>query len=173
MPMDQDDDSDNSGIGYYPFAWVLIPIVFFGLVAVLLTCYRYRRRRHAQALWEQQNANLRHHPHNRPPFPPHDLEAGAPGRARSGRTRRLGFGFGSRDEGLNELGEAPPAYAAATTAAAQKPPVDVELRDMTQREAEVGTSGRLPRYEEAQGHGQGEGAATTIAPPPRVVLPSS
>ncbi|KAI0594622.1 hypothetical protein F4775DRAFT_422153 [Biscogniauxia sp. FL1348] len=173
MPMDQDDDSDNSGIAYYPFAWVLIPIVFFGLIAVLLTCYRYRRRRRTQAMWEQQQQPL-HHRLYPPPLRGGgggDLEAMVP----PGRARPRRFGFGSRDEGLNELGEAPPAY----TAPSQKHPVvvdvanGVELRDLA--DAEVGTSGRLPRYDEAQQQGQQRqegGATATVAPPPRAVLPS-
>ncbi|KAI1635140.1 hypothetical protein F4809DRAFT_470483 [Biscogniauxia mediterranea] len=176
MPMDQEDDSDSSGIGYYPFVWVLIPIVFFGLVAVFLTCYRYRRRKRTQAIWEQQQQQYPHHRQHPPPRGGGggDLEAMMPG---PGRSRPRRFGFGSRDEGLNELGEAPPAYTAPSQKHSHPVVVDVvngvELRHVADADAEVGTSGRLPRYEEAQQQGQGQGATATVAPPPRAVLPFS
>lgn len=68
-----------------------------------------------------------------------------PGGGRSGR--RLGLGVGSREEGLNELGEAPPAYMPNPP----KPPSDagaehVELMTYSQATGAVGTSRSPPTY---------------------------
>ncbi|KAI1502852.1 hypothetical protein F5X99DRAFT_145739 [Biscogniauxia marginata] len=187
MPVgNQDDDSDSNSNNFYPFAWVLIPIVCFGLIAALLTCYRYRRRRRMQAAWEQDA------PQRDPEaIPPNYLQLPRePGRTWIGRPRRPGLGVGSRDEGLNELGEAPPAYTASQKDRHAGPIVTegVELRNMGNgpdvatvpaATAEAGMSSGLPRYEEArqQGGDRTQPGATTTSPtnepaaPPRAVLP--
>ncbi|KAI0536991.1 hypothetical protein GGR58DRAFT_371933 [Xylaria digitata] len=149
------DDNPNNGPSQ-PFAYVLIPILGFGLIVSLITCYRYRRKKQRLARLAAEDPTIIR-----------DLEAGRTrldrgpnrvvivgnerGRRVRGRSRRLGLGIGSREEGLNELGEAPPAY----TPNAPKPPSEVgaagvveniELTTYSQASAEAGTSRSPPSY---------------------------
>ncbi|KAI2625826.1 hypothetical protein GGR54DRAFT_516429 [Hypoxylon sp. NC1633] len=173
--MDRDDGNSGSIFSTSPFSWVLVPLViFFGLGAFLIW-YRYRRR---QKLRMRYGTNALER----------DLEAMGnrprpriPTDRRTGRDRRLIFGLGSREEGLNELGEAPPAYTAP-----QKRPDDTEAIELapihhppgaTTVEG-AGTSGP-PAYDELQrvsDPSQSTTATSTsnvLEPPPRAVLSSS
>ncbi|KAF4989902.1 hypothetical protein FDECE_14565 [Fusarium decemcellulare] len=100
--MATDDTNDDSGFSLTdrPFAWVLIPLIvilFIGLVATIIQVRRRRRRRTAQ-------------------WPGHGPRVLAPsgrlfGPAGARRTTRGAPWNGTRsEEGLNELGEAPPPY---------------------------------------------------------------
>lgn len=123
------DSGDGLDVGASPFAWILVPICILVVAAIIITVFRYRRR-NKQRGSRGMNALQR------------DLEAMGPDRVRHHHTtattggrwqwtgdgprngRRVGIGIGSREEGLNELGEAPPAYSPP-----QKNPNDVELHD--------------------------------------------
>ncbi|KAI0472596.1 hypothetical protein GGR56DRAFT_697092 [Xylariaceae sp. FL0804] len=114
-------DGNGSGSGsnggpatggtYFNFAYVIVPIIVVGLVLASLTCWGLRRRRvHVTSSDGDGAAD----------GGGRDLEAGnarrgargdANGARRSGRRAGLP-GSNSREEGLNELGEAPPAYNA-------------------------------------------------------------
>ncbi|KAI1380820.1 hypothetical protein F4677DRAFT_199423 [Hypoxylon crocopeplum] len=174
--MDSDDNDNDSGniFSTYPFSWVLVPLIIFVGAGSLLVCYRYRRRQKLRMLYGT-NALER------------DLEAMGhrsrprmPNERRTGRERGL-FGLGSREEGLNELGEAPPAYTAP-----QKRPDNteaIELAPMQQPPGMVATEGastsRPPAYDELhQGADRSQSTAPTYPlnipePPPRAVLSST
>lgn len=105
----------------------------------------------------------------------------APNERRVREGRGLGLGLGSREEGLNELGEAPPAYTAP-----QKQPEDtegVELGPIQQppiatATTEGASTSRPPAYEDLQRErNQSPSPPPTSsnlpAPPPRAVLSSS
>ncbi|KAI0098715.1 hypothetical protein GGR51DRAFT_565547 [Nemania sp. FL0031] len=162
MALGNDDNPQNGPQN--PFAYVLIPVIGFGLVVSLITCYRYRRKKQRLAEFASDPARLEAG-HARQERGPNGIvivsTAGGRGGGgrRSGRSRRLGLGVGvgSREEGLNELGEAPPAY----TPNAPKPPSDggigggdgtgdggIELTAYSQATAEAGTSHSPPNYEE-------------------------
>ncbi|KAF3013968.1 hypothetical protein E8E14_006885 [Neopestalotiopsis sp. 37M] len=150
------DDSDSSGsafdVGTSPFAWILVPICILVVAAIIITVFRYRRR-NKQRTSHGMVALQR------------DLEALGPNRVRRSTNtrwqwagdgprngRRVGIGIGSREEGLNELGEAPPAYSPP-----QKNSNDIELHDYVSSHTTHDTSMTplsqvLPAYGEAQ-HG--------------------
>ncbi|KAF2963356.1 hypothetical protein GQX73_g10215 [Xylaria multiplex] len=166
------DDNPNNGPSQ-PFAYVLIPILGFGLIISLITCYRYRRKKQRLARLAADD-----------PTVIRDIEAGRTrldrgpngivivgnerGRRTRGRSRRLGLGIGSREEGLNELGEAPPAY----TPNAPKPPSEVgavgvvenvELTTYSQASAEAGTSRSPPSYGDEPAARPGETAVASTS----------
>ncbi|KAI1778265.1 hypothetical protein F4818DRAFT_291852 [Hypoxylon cercidicola] len=148
--MDADDDDSSSGsiFATYPFSWIIVPLVIFVGAGTLLVCYRYRRRRKLRMQYGTNALNQ-------------DLEAMAhqsrprlPNERRAGGRRGLILMFGSREEGLNELGEAPPAYTAP-----RKRPEDTEGVELTPVEqststtsttAVQSTSAGLPAYEDLQ-----------------------
>ncbi|TRX93406.1 hypothetical protein FHL15_005681 [Xylaria flabelliformis] len=151
------DDNPNNGSGQNPFAYVLIPILGFGLIVAVITCYRYRRKKHRLARLAEDPEYQRQLEEGRQRT---QLDRGPNGviiiadrgGRRGGRSRRLGLGagMGSREEGLNELGEAPPAY----TPGAPKPPSElgaehIELTTYSQATAEAGMSRSPPLYDEA------------------------
>ncbi|KAI1308361.1 hypothetical protein F5Y03DRAFT_98345 [Xylaria venustula] len=141
------DNNPNNG-PQSPFAYVLIPVLGFGLIVSLITCYRFRRRKRRLArLVEEGGPTFSRDPETgRTRIDRRDGDRTvATGRRRAGR--RLGLGVGSREEGLNELGEAPPAY----TPNAPKPPSieNIELMSYSQATAEIGTSRSPPQYGEA------------------------
>ncbi|KAI1421535.1 hypothetical protein F5Y12DRAFT_718315 [Xylaria sp. FL1777] len=146
------DDNPNNGPSQ-PFAYVLIPVLGFGLIVSLITCYRYRRRKQRLARLSEEGGGptfVRDPETGRARVDRRGAEgAVATGRRRAGR--RLGLGVGSREEGLNELGEAPPAY----TPNAPKPPSveNVELMTYSQATAEAGTSRSPPTYGEQPSSG--------------------
>ncbi|KAI1184412.1 hypothetical protein F5B17DRAFT_82567 [Nemania serpens] len=159
------DENPNNG-PQNPFAYVLIPVIGFGLVVSLVTCYRYRRKKQRLARFAADPAQLETG-RTRLDRGPNGViliaGAGAGGargvRRPVGRSRRLGLGIGtgSREEGLNELGEAPPAYTPNTP----KPPTEgavegIELTTYSQATAEAGTSGSPPSY--------GENPTTSVRP---------
>ncbi|XXH03603.1 hypothetical protein Hte_010008 [Hypoxylon texense] len=147
--IDQDsNDSSGSIFSTYPFSWIIVPLVIFVGAGTLLVCYRYRRRRKLRMQYGTNALNR-------------DLEAMAhqsrprlPNERRPGGRRGLILMFGSREEGLNELGEAPPAYTAP-----RKQPEDTEGVELTTVEQSTsttstaavgGTGARLPTYEDLQ-----------------------
>ncbi|KAJ8114142.1 hypothetical protein ONZ43_g4973 [Nemania bipapillata] len=154
MALGNDDNPDNGPQN--PFAYVLIPVIGFGLVVSLLTCYRYRRRKQRLAQFATDPAQLEagRARLNRGPNGVVIVTTGSGGSSggrRTGRSRRLGLGVGvgSREEGLNELGEAPPAY----TPNGPKPPTEaagdsIELTTYSQATAEIGMSRSPPSYGE-------------------------
>ncbi|KAI1270232.1 hypothetical protein F5Y18DRAFT_7521 [Xylariaceae sp. FL1019] len=138
------DDDDNSTS---PFTYVLIPIIIIGALVALTTCYRLRRRRATVRTVDTHFAEpdgrrrtVIHGPNGVVIVSEEGQNGGRVRRA----GRRLGLGVGSREEGLNELGEAPPAYSAA----GPKPPgaENVELQTYTQAAPEAGTSFSPPGY---------------------------
>ncbi|KAI1389837.1 uncharacterized protein F4822DRAFT_399935 [Hypoxylon trugodes] len=173
--MDSDDTDSGNIFSTYPFSWVLVPLIIFVGAGTLLVCYRYRRRRKLRMQYGTSALER-------------DIEAmgnrsgsRAPNERRTRERRGLGLGFGSREEGLNELGEAPPAYTAA-----QKQPdhaEEVELRPISQPSNTVATEGvgtsRLPTYEDIRRDTEETRSATppsTLNPPalpPRAVLSSN
>ncbi|KAI2473208.1 hypothetical protein F4781DRAFT_225370 [Annulohypoxylon bovei var. microspora] len=173
--MDTDDDDSGNIFSTYPFSWVLVPLIIFVGGGTLLMCYRYRRRKKLRMLYgtnalEQDIEAMGRRPRPRPP-----------NERRERGQRRLGFGLGSREEGLNELGEAPPAYTAP-----QKQPEDtegVELRPIQQPPGIMATEGastsRPPAYAELQrGADQSSSTAPTSTSnlpelPPRALLSSN
>ncbi|KAF4977154.1 hypothetical protein FZEAL_6262 [Fusarium zealandicum] len=97
------DDTNNNNNNSFaftdtPFAWVLIPVVsilFLGLIATVIQVRRRRRRRNQQ--WPGYGPRVPGT--SGPPFGTRNTRQGAPW-------------SGTRSqEGLNELGEAPPPYA--------------------------------------------------------------
>ncbi|KAH8671079.1 hypothetical protein BX600DRAFT_458273 [Xylariales sp. PMI_506] len=117
-------DSADSYLDEHPFAWILVPICLFFVVGISISYFQFRKRnriRWADGAYPQGQ----------------DLEGLGRYQARrqqnarrqqpGGRARaRRGFGIGSREEGLNELGEAPPMYTAATQKATEESP-DTEV----------------------------------------------
>ncbi|KAI1140455.1 hypothetical protein F5Y05DRAFT_318759 [Hypoxylon sp. FL0543] len=174
--MDTDDSDSNNIFATYPFSWVLVPLIIFVGAGTLLMCYRYRRRKKLRMLYgtnalERDLEAMGHRPRPRAPNE----------RRARGEGRGLGLGLGSREEGLNELGEAPPAYTAP-----QKQPEDtegVELRPIQQPPSTTATeeasTSRPPAYEDLQpGANQPHSPPPTSSlnlpePPPRAVLSSS
>ncbi|KAI5860141.1 hypothetical protein GGS23DRAFT_582732 [Durotheca rogersii] len=169
MDYDADSDSDSGSIFTdYPFSWILVPLVIFAVVGMLLVCYRYRRQqklrmRYGTNALERDLEAMAHHPRPRP---------GRPAVERYHAPGRWGFGFGTRDEGLNELGEAPPAYTAP-----QKRPDDaegVELSPMPRQPAGTTAMGgpginAPPTYDEIE---RGSDRSQSAAPPPPSNLPA-
>ncbi|KAI8950724.1 hypothetical protein F4801DRAFT_336368 [Xylaria longipes] len=166
------EDNSNNGPNQNPFAYVLIPILGFGLVVAVISCYRYRRKKQRLARLAQDpeyQRQLEEGPRERTQLDrgPNGviIIAGDRGGRRGGRSRRLGLGVGvgSREEGLNELGEAPPAY----TPNAPKPPSEVgvehiELTTYSQATAEAGMSRSPPLYGEEPPSGAGAGPRAAI-----------
>jgi hypothetical protein len=155
------DENPNNGPGS-PFAFVLIPILGFGLIASLITCYRYRRKKRLARLFgdvqnlESGRRHRRTQIIDRGPNGVVILTNGHSWRlaenqaAAEGLTR--GVGVGSREDGLNELGEAPPAYRPPDHG--PKPPSEdgagehIELATYSQATAEAGMSRSPPAYGE-------------------------
>ncbi|KAI0206069.1 hypothetical protein F4808DRAFT_455557 [Astrocystis sublimbata] len=145
-----DDDSDNGGGHQNPFAYVLIPILVFGVVVAVITCFRYKKKKSRLARLAADPEYQRQLEEGRAQGergPNGVIIVGGDRAGRRGRSRRLGFGVGSREEGLNELGEAPPAY----TPSAPKPPSvtgteHVELMTYSQATAGAGMGRTPPVY---------------------------
>ncbi|KAI1756064.1 hypothetical protein F4782DRAFT_526618 [Xylaria castorea] len=153
------DDNPSNGSNQNPFAYVLIPVLGFGLIVAVITCYRYRRKKHRLARLAQDPEYQRQLEEGRRERTQLDrgpngviiIAGDRGGGRRGGRSRRLGLGagVGSREEGLNELGEAPPAYMPN----APKPPSEagaehIELTSYSQAMAEAGMSRSPPLYAE-------------------------
>lgn len=96
-------DSDDGGVlSSQPFAWILIPLVIFFFIGLIATIFQVRRRRRRRAMlyqrWPSSNAQR--------VFTPHGeviIVRRRPGASRWTPWQRS-------QEGLNELGEAPPPY---------------------------------------------------------------
>lgn len=102
--MDNSTNNDNgNGISFsdYPFAWIIVPIFVFFFIGLCLTVLRFRRRRRRAATLQQW------------PGTPSGRVVGPGGRiivvSRRGGASRWNPWTRSQ-EGLNELGEAPPPY---------------------------------------------------------------
>ncbi|KAG5755777.1 hypothetical protein H9Q69_011887 [Fusarium xylarioides] len=94
---DSNDDSTGFSFGAQPFAWVLIPlfvILVLGLTATIIQVRRRRRRRGNQ--WPGQTTGA-------------PVYTGLRGGRRTG-SRRSPWNGTRSEEGLNELGQAPPPY---------------------------------------------------------------
>ncbi|ORY65343.1 uncharacterized protein BCR38DRAFT_409054 [Pseudomassariella vexata] len=123
-------DMDRSAWNSHPFRWILVPILILLVAAAIITCLRYKRRMQYRGYGinaserdlEGQGQNRR--PNSRWQWAGADAPQGA-GRRRPG----FGFGLANREEGLNELGEAPPAYTPSHKRANTEE--DVELEDVT------------------------------------------
>ncbi|KAI8624459.1 hypothetical protein F5Y19DRAFT_316050 [Xylariaceae sp. FL1651] len=214
------DPNSDSSQKPFAFAYILIPIIGFGLVAALVTCYRYRRgQRLARILGDpayerELEAGMQRRRRTQVDRGPNGVviitttageggggEGGRIGGGRRSRRLGLGAGVGSREEGLNELGEAPPAYTPNRPKPSAAEGVEnVELTTYSQATADAGTSTSPPGYDDEQhpatGTGTGTGARGTSentgtnrastentttntttptitepAPPPRAVLP--
>ncbi|KAK7908157.1 hypothetical protein PG985_015460 [Apiospora marii] len=114
--MSSDDDPDYDGMGSnnaHPFTWVMVPIVVLAIAAVLMTCMRYRRRNKMLRAFgaNPPDRDLEASRYRRPAGASRWQWAGAGDAPRGVGRRRFGLGVPSREEGLNELGEAPPAYS--------------------------------------------------------------
>ncbi|KAF5017342.1 hypothetical protein F66182_10736 [Fusarium sp. NRRL 66182] len=108
-----DDDNGSFTFGNQPFAWVLIPlliIIGLGLAATIILVRRRRRRRGNQ-------------------WPGHSVPASSGRIYTTGRNRTTNRGLpwaGTRsEEGLNELGQAPPPYDGK-----KETQTPLELRDL-------------------------------------------
>ncbi|KAK7431707.1 hypothetical protein QQZ08_001644 [Neonectria magnoliae] len=106
------DHNSGSSLSNQPFAWVLIPVVIFIFIGIIATIVQIRRRRRRRATLQWPG-----------------LEARAAGTTRPARTTRRGMGLAATrsDEGLNELGEAPPPYDGNKDVRHSD---EMELRDM-------------------------------------------
>ncbi|KAF5686128.1 hypothetical protein FDENT_5975 [Fusarium denticulatum] len=94
---DNTDDNTGFSFGTQPFAWILIPlfvILVLGLTATIIQVRRRRRRRGNQ--WPGQTTGA-------------PVYTGLHGGRRTGNCRSPWNGTRS-EEGLNELGQAPPPY---------------------------------------------------------------
>ncbi|TDZ39827.1 hypothetical protein C8035_v002143 [Colletotrichum spinosum] len=91
--------SDGTGVSSNPYTWILTPLIVFLAIGILATLIQFQRRRRLRKLGLQR------------PWPRRDLEANRQraGGQRSSRTGRWAWTTRS-DEGLDEFGEAPPAY---------------------------------------------------------------
>ncbi|WYZ41530.1 hypothetical protein EsH8_V_000425 [Colletotrichum jinshuiense] len=82
-----------------PYTWILTPLVVFLSIGILATLIQFQRRRRLRKLGLQR------------PWPRRDLEANRPGTGRQRSSRNGRWAWTTRtDEGLDEFGEAPPAY---------------------------------------------------------------
>ncbi|KAM0432430.1 hypothetical protein ACHAPT_004974 [Fusarium lateritium] len=116
-----DNNDDDFSLTDKPFAWVIIPlavIVIIGCIATFFQIRRHRRRR--QQLWAGQGPRVLG-------APPGRLFGPTGTTATTQRTggRRMPWAGTRSEEGLNELGEAPPPYDGKKET--QDP---VELRDL-------------------------------------------
>ncbi|KAL0942581.1 uncharacterized protein CTRU02_200467 [Colletotrichum truncatum] len=90
---------DGHSLSSTPYTWILTPLIVFLAIGILATLVQFQRRRRLRKLGLQR------------PWPRRDLEANRQrqGGQRSSRNGRWAWTTRS-DEGLNEFGEAPPAY---------------------------------------------------------------
>ncbi|KAK1486843.1 hypothetical protein CCUS01_15034 [Colletotrichum cuscutae] len=80
-----------------PYTWILTPLIVFLALGIIATLVQFQRRRRLRKLGLQR------------PWPRRDLEANRQRGQRSSRNGRWAWTTRS-DEGLDEFGEAPPAY---------------------------------------------------------------
>ncbi|EQB48226.1 hypothetical protein CGCF415_v003354 [Colletotrichum fructicola] len=90
---------EGLGLSSAPYTWILTPLIVFLSIGILATLIQFQRRRRLRRLGLQR------------PWPRRDLEANRQ-RAGGQRSSRNGrWAWTTRpDEGLDEFGEAPPAY---------------------------------------------------------------
>ncbi|KAF9882009.1 hypothetical protein CkaCkLH20_00045 [Colletotrichum karsti] len=92
---------DGLSLSSTPYTWILTPLIVFLAIGILATLVQFQRRRRLRRLGLQR------------PWPRRDLEANRQGAGAGGqRSSRNGrWAWTTRsDEGLDEFGEAPPAY---------------------------------------------------------------
>ncbi|KAI0024226.1 hypothetical protein F4780DRAFT_652407 [Xylariomycetidae sp. FL0641] len=149
LPRDEGDSGPHYDISYF-----LVPIVIFAVFPTMLAYLKYRRRRQRQNIAAIASARNLAMASAAGPTPGSYHWHSSQTRRNNRRGARSTSATAPAnppppEEGLNELGEAPPAYT-------QKGP-DVD--------ATAGPAAGLPNYDEA--------AAASPAPPPRAVLPPS
>lgn len=159
------------------FAWVIIPVIVAVGALLLLMYLRHRRMRQMRAqllsTFNEIEASGPYYAHHHPMG---GLAMSPPPRGRRPRPaapRDLG-----RVEGLNEFGEAPPAYAPPRKPASDQPPVldapppaAVAARDSQQHLP--GARSSPPAYQEAQqqsGQPNTPGSPAMPTPPQPVVV---
>ncbi|KAJ4267769.1 hypothetical protein NW762_003884 [Fusarium torreyae] len=107
---DTDNDNDGFVFGHQPIAWILIPLIVILVLGLTATIIQVRRRRRLRGnLW----------PGNDPRAP------ASSGRGNRTTNRRAPWAGTRSEEGLNELGQAPPPYDGKKET--QNP---LELRDL-------------------------------------------
>lgn len=109
MDTQEDDNEPNGPFGKHPFAWVMVPLVALAVISIWITCLRFRRNRQlalAGVAGIRDPESLRRRQQMRPMGVSRWQWAGQEAPQGLRRTRN----GGSREEGLNEFGEAPPAY---------------------------------------------------------------
>ncbi|KAI0009881.1 hypothetical protein F4779DRAFT_340333 [Xylariaceae sp. FL0662B] len=175
--MDRDDEDDGSGTLFesYPFAWILVPLIVLVIAGTVFSLYRYRRWQKLRMLYSSGalERDLEVMGRRERPRAPNNSWIRR-GQYSSGQ---LGLRAGGQEEGLNELGEPPPAYTAP-----RKRPEDTEGIELTPVAQPAGTTtvaagtSSPPAYDEAQRVTDQRPpippASTTNTPtsPPRVVL---
>ncbi|OHE92952.1 hypothetical protein CORC01_11745 [Colletotrichum orchidophilum] len=89
----------SSSLSNMPYTWILTPLIVFLALGIIATLVQFQRRRRLRKLGLQR------------PWPRRDMEANRQrgGGQRSSRNGRWAWTTRS-DEGLDEFGEAPPAY---------------------------------------------------------------
>ncbi|KAH7149304.1 hypothetical protein B0J13DRAFT_302589 [Dactylonectria estremocensis] len=99
-------DSDDSGsMNVNPLTWLLIPFSIAVLIAVVFTVTHYRTRRRLR-----NTPGWPHPPGGPSPFRPLGRGGSEMLDQRRERQRMARPGVTRSEEGLNELGQAPPAY---------------------------------------------------------------
>ncbi|KAK6864372.1 hypothetical protein PG995_000900 [Apiospora arundinis] len=185
MSLDDGSDPDDmmGSNSSHPFTWVMVPIVVLAIAAVLMTCLRYRRRNKMIRAFGANAAgrdieSMGGNRYRRPTGASRWQWAGAGvDTPRGTGRRRFGLGVASREEGLNELGEAPPAYsksprpedqietgeaAASSTPTSRTQPVTTETRGPVDVRAS-----NPPAYD-----GSPTNNSTIPSAPPPAILPS-
>lgn len=158
---DDSDDDDGGAGSKYPYGWFVIPVVGAIALACVVMLLRYRRKKLVRTLNGYRNNALRQdietmgppRHHHRPwnlasrtnsnvPFAGYNNNSGGGGAALGpgpGPRPGLGRGRGSvasgQNEGLNEFGEAPPAYTARQKE--QSAVEEIELNNMGRSQVDV------------------------------------
>ncbi|OLN85991.1 hypothetical protein CCHL11_05330 [Colletotrichum chlorophyti] len=161
--------SPTSSIGG-PFTWILTPLIIFLALGILATLIQFERRRRLRKAGLQR------------PWPRRDLEANRQ-RARGQRSSRNGrWAWTTRsDEGLDEFGEAPPAYEPKA-----KPGQALPLgRGFEMAQAEhtatgaisppgpaLGHSSSVPTYSMPPDYSTATGSTSSSTPPSAVASPA-
>ncbi|EMR63096.1 hypothetical protein UCREL1_9971 [Eutypa lata UCREL1] len=136
------DDDDDDGSGRYPYGWFVIPVVGAIALACVVMLLRYRRRKLVRTLTSYRNNALRQDIETMGPPRHHrpwnlartGVSAGQNGGVAAGPGPGHGPVANRRNEGLNEFGEAPPAYTAQKQQSAVE---EIELGHMGSSQVNV------------------------------------
>lgn len=94
-----DSSGDGLGMSSTPYTWILTPLIVFLAIGILATLVQFQRRRRLRRLGLQRS------------WPRRDVEANGQRTGGQSSSRNGRWAWTTRsDEGLNEFGEAPPAY---------------------------------------------------------------